>query len=130
MSAATVRFHRSLVTALPGAGYRQFFYYPDEGKVDSWPLVAWAVYHEKPEQHECDEDGCECEGDDSAIVVGLVADGDGDVEEVGSINDPRLVGVLPEGQSFTVEEAASIYARKKKEEAERFARANARSEKR
>lgn len=125
MSAA-VQFHRELVTALPGQGFRQWYYYPDEKKVDSWPLLGWAVYHERPARHECDEDGCECEGDDSAIVVGLVADSDGDVEEVGSINDPRLVGVLPEGQALTAGEAALIYARKRKEADERFARAKAR----
>lgn len=126
MSANAVRFYRELVTALPGQGFREWFYYPEEKKVDSWPLLGWAIYHEKAERHECEEDGCECEGDDSAIVVALSVDVEGYVEKV--MDGPRHVGILPEGQAFTAGEAALIYAQKLKEENERFARAKARRE--
>lgn len=124
MSAA-VRFSRQLLTALPGGGYREWFYYPDEKRVDSWPILGWAVYHEKAAAHECDEDSpCECEGDDSAIVVALSASGDGDVEEL-TDDHPSRIGVLPAGQGFTTEEASEIFLRKQKEQDDRFARARA-----
>lgn len=118
-----MKFYRKLVTALPGQGFRMWWYDAETKKVESWPLVGWAVYSEKPEAHECDlPNYCECEGDDSAIVVPLSADGQGDVEELtGPLRSPALVGILPDGKSFTDEEAASIYG----QEAERIARVRA-----
>lgn len=120
-----MKFYRELVTALPAQGFRTWWYDTETKKAESWPLVGWAVYREKPETHECDlPNYCECEGDDYALVVPLGVDGDGGIDEVTEQGSAH-VGILPEGKSFTDEEAASIHDRKQKQEAERIARVRA-----
>jgi hypothetical protein len=121
-----VKFYRRLVAVLPGQGFQEWYYFPEEKKVESFPILGWAVYRHEASPHEC-RPGCECREDDDAEVVPFSADSTGSVEEVTGVLEPsNLIGVLSEGKTYSLEEAFRIYCKKQREEADSRARAEAR----
>jgi hypothetical protein len=113
-----MKFHRQLVSVLPGQGFRSWWFNTETKKAESRPLVGFAVYRaEVYGPHECEEgDGCECSEDESTTVHPLLLGWEGYVEEFESIQKHAewygiVLGILPEGESFTDEQAATAQER-------------------
>ena len=107
-----MNYARRLVAVLPGQGFREWFYDAEAKKAGSVPLLGWAVYSEYGTPDPDAEDVCL--DYEVAIVKPLSVDGDGYVDEV---EQNGIIGILPEGRSFTDDEAREAYTQKKAEEA-------------
>lgn len=111
---------KKLVTALPGQGYRRWWYWPEDDTLTSEPVLGWAVYRRTRAGLHDNENCCEhyapnMDEDDCEVNM-LVAGGNGDVEEVidNDYDYLHMVGVTGPGDAaINIESARSTYRARK-----------------